>query len=301
MAAWTSDVLQDPLAELGVDTDFWSKRDRLLREFNDLAAQGVHSRFWPGRESGCQLEGDWESEVVKPEWRDLLGEPAAGLGERGMGSFRRFVLLPMIVGGILSRERREEEALKWYEAALEHAPNPWVQSELGYVFLERAGVEALPACAAHLDKAEVIGEVGEPVVFADRSAMLRLALQAFGRAWGYTYTMVHAYGEDQDPAFGLMTLDGLRVTLLELGHTSVVAKVCEFWSDLVHFTWDYKWAELTDCARRLDLLGSFSETTNMLLRQKAAALPPDTIQQCEEKCARQFGPYWDALDRKSVV
>lgn len=295
MAAWVADILQDPLAELGVDTEFWSNREHLLHEFNDLSAQGVHSRFWPGRESGCQLEGDWELEMVKPKWRDALGEPAAGLGERGMGSFRRFVLLPMIVGGILSREGREEEALKWYEAALEHAPNPWVQSELGYVFLERAGVKSLPACAARLDKAEVIGQVGEPVVFADRFLMLKLALEAFGRAWGYSYTAESTLEDDPDPAFDLLTLDGLRVTFIELGHTLGVNKVCQFFWELVeYFREPYDWPELTESARSLNLLRSFGEP-DMLLRRAADALPPETLQQYEEKCARRFGPYWDAL------
>jgi len=281
---------------LGVDTEFWESRKRLLHEFNELSAQGVHSRFWPGRESGCQLEGDWGSEVVKPESRDLVRQVLPLSEEsRTLRSFNEFVILPIVVGDMLSGEGHGEQALTCYRAALENAPNPWVQSELGYVFLERAGIDALPACAAHLDKAEVIGEVGEPVVFADRFLMLKLAFEAFGRAWGYTNTTVYTLEDDPDPAFELLTLDGLRVSFIELRHTLGVEKVCQSFWELVECAKFFDCAELTECARGLDLLRRFDETHMLLLQRAADALPPDTIQQYEGKCARQFGRNWDDL------
>ena len=290
MAHFPKDELQDPLTELGVDTEFW-ERSRLLDEFNELSAQGVHCRFWPGRESGRQLEGDWVSEVVNPELPEPLPGVLRAIESDELSSLDRFVAIPVYAGGVLSREGRSDMALRCYSTALENAPNPWIQSELGYLFLERAGTESLPACAAALDKAEVIGRVGEPVPFSDRSGMLDLALQAFGRAWAYTYTQVYLIECDPDLAFGLLTLDGLRVTLSEIGHQSALEAVCrEFWEhDDLGMLSELDFWLVRDAKR------SFRETY-ALLRQRAPDAPgPDLLRQCEEKCARQFGPYWDAL------
>lgn len=294
MAAWCADDLESPLTELGVDTEFWSslKLRRLLDEFNELAAQGVHCRFWPGRESGGQLEGDWQSEIVKPELPDPLPQVLRAIESSELSSLERFVVVPMCVADARSREERTDEAFTLYRVALEHAPNPWIQSELGYLFLERAGTQSLPACAAALDKAEVIGRVGEPVPFSDRSAMLDLALQAFGRAWTYTYTPVHALEDEPDPAFDLFTLDGLRVTLLELGHTPGLEAVRDWFWDLVDHGLD---ARELDYARDLGLLRSFGEIGILVPQGRAQTLEPHVLGQYEEKCARGFGRFWDSL------
>jgi hypothetical protein len=194
-----------------------------------------------------------------------------------------------------SREGHGEQALDCYWAALQNAPNPWIQSELGYLLLERAGVQSLPACAADLDKAEVIGKVGGAVPFPHRSRMLDIALQAFGRAWAYTYTQVYLIECDPDLAFGLLTLDGLRVTFLELGHTPGLEAVRDWFWDVVDHVFDQK--EL-DYARDLGLLRSFREA-DILLPQGSAQAPMPDVQEYDERCAHRFGPYWGLLPERA--
>jgi len=291
MAAWGADDLEGPLTELDVDTEFWSRRKRLLDEFNELSAQEVHCRFWPGRESGGQLKGDWEAEVVNPDLPDPLPQVLRAIESGELSSLDKFVVVPVCAGDTLSRDGRSEMVLRCYRTALENAPNPWIQSELGYVFLERAETGSLPACAAALDKAEVIGRVGQPVPFPDRSAMLDLALQAFGRAWSYTYTPVHFLEDDPDPAFDLFTLDGLRVTLQELKHRRGLVAVCDVFEGFVEFDP----SGIGEYLGRLGMRRDFSETTKELLRQP----PADVPELYEEKCARQFGPHWEALTERA--
>jgi len=292
------DPLEAVLMGLGVDTGFWVRRSRLLDEFNDLSAQGVHCRFWPSRESGCQLEGDWESEIVNPELPEPLAEVLRATESTELSSLERFVALPIVVADMLSREGHGEQALDCYWAALQNAPNPWIQSELGYLLLERAGVQSLPACAADLDKAEVIGKVGGAVPFLHRSRMLDIALQAFGRAWAYTYTQVHLIECDPDLAFDLLTLDGLRVTFLELGHTPGLEAVRDWFWDLVDHVFGP--TEL-DYARDLGLLGSFREMGILVPQGPAGTVEPDVLQEYDERCARRFGPHWEALPQWARV
>jgi hypothetical protein len=290
MAAWGADDLQGPLTELGVDTDFWS-RNRLLNEFNTLGAQGVHRRFWPGRESGCQLDGDWEQEFVNPELPEPPLRLLRAIDLADLSSLDRFVVVPVCVADALCREERNSEALTLYGAALEHAPNPWIQSELGYLFLERAEVEPLPLCAADLDKAEVIGKPGESIPFPDRSAMLDLALQAFGRAWSYTYTPVYVLEDEPDLAFEVFTLDGLRVTLQELRHRQGLVAVSDVFEGFIEFDP----SGIGEYVSRLGVWRNFNEARRELLREP----PPDAPELHVEKCARQFGSYWEALTERA--
>ena len=111
MAGPGASDLEELLAEFGVDTEFWEqfKRPRLTDEFNELSAQGVHCRFWPGRESGCQLDADWESEVASRELPEPLPEVARALlaiESTELTSLERFVAVPIGVADAWSRYGR---------------------------------------------------------------------------------------------------------------------------------------------------------------------------------------------------
>jgi hypothetical protein len=111
-----------------------------------------------------------------------------------------------------------------WEAAIEASPNRKVQAEVGYLLLDRAGVDPLPLCesdfSGHLfswgddefiPKADIIEDLRGGPRSVPPDGLIRLAIRAYGAAW----SQASPYGPR---AWGrLIILDGLRVAFCCLG------------------------------------------------------------------------------------
>lgn len=219
----------------------WEEQEELLKKLEELGAD-VH--FWDG-----------ESAPAKPTPDRLI--KAAELWNRHMaeGNFEKADEAAMAAGtpwvweNVLSAVDSHfvgmclpKGAVSLYASAIDEAPRPSVQAELGYLLLRRAGVDPLPL--SEFDFVDPEPDFDEcllegPIFAAqERPKAIRLALDAYARVYGYNYYWIGV--EDPEgivhPWLQLLALDGLRVIFLEddrLHEAELTCRVYEAWTQVL--------------------------------------------------------------------
>jgi hypothetical protein len=161
--------------------------------------------------------------------------------------------LPFLValGDRLLVEAGSEAALACFGDAVESIDDSSRMCELGYMLLQRSGASSLPLCERDFQGTYIwfedeqvffnawwIDPEDTPVSFTQPSAILKLAVRAFGNAWMWFNQFDDAPGPSRgDFIRGLYALDGLRVALLELSDFDSVRAVAARYDEWVEDWW----------------------------------------------------------------
>ena len=127
-------------------------------------------------------------------------------------------------------------ALPVYRLAARWSLHPKIQTEVGYLFLQRAGVKSLPLCEHDIKEGGsdwdpecwIHDELKETSIFPDVKCTAELALQAFGSAWAFYYNGPYY---PASALGGLLALDGMRAAADTLDDVELLSAVCTAFRD----------------------------------------------------------------------
>lgn len=176
------------------------------------------------------------------------------------------------------------DALLIYRLALRWGLHPKVQAELGYLFLQRAGVKILPLCEDDTEvgihdwdpECWIHDQVKEAPLFPDGKCMAELALQAFGAAWAFYENSPY---HEAATLGGLLALDGMRVAAETLDDVELLSAVCRAFRDWL----DGRAADYSD----VDEHASVFKSLEIRLARAEGSLKPSKVQR--KKLSQQLG------------
>lgn len=198
------------------------------------AFKELHELYESLRELGADV-GFWEAQggagTYKPETlakvEDLISEGDVELAWPAIAAYER-----------LHYEQPDiKKALSSYQAAVDEAPGPSTHAELGYLLLRRAKVEPAPLGAFDLEDSKTQLDEhlapGPTLPGGARSELIKLALDAYGRAYGNNvYFLGLDNPEDEiHPWQQIFVLDGLRVIFREMDLLDLEELACHIYDD----------------------------------------------------------------------
>ena len=239
--------------------------------------------------------------------------------------------------------REPQEALKFYRQALEESFRPSLQVELGCLFLHRAGAKERlsaqlePFVLSELDLSddtgvELLKRVDLLKPFAEesgiKSELLRLALEAYGRPYGYNTWRASRPGHirNADDIFfsQCLVLDGLKAVFLAMDKAQearLTSIVFHIWSDVVEgqngdlypaFNLRFGFFEGVERGRELErsvqlaiaetrqtvVLGdpdAFSDSVAEKVLRRQRLVPEQSRQEIDNNLRESMGEVWNAL------
>lgn len=252
-------TLEDTLGSFGATADFWLTAA-------DADKDAEHAEAW--EEVKCLVVGLPDEEataLLNRIVQDTLKSKPTYLSLADIHSER---------GDVEAASKAREKA---YETILKRHPDPGDLCRIGYLLLERCGIDELPL--REEDFGEGLLGFGDndtffltshpyyPNVpeFPDKADALALAIRAFGLAWLYYYAHCEIPLKQSDAWRALLALDGLRATFQQADNLEALqAAIATFW----------EWVEWYDLASSSDdFVANFTAAAGYIAgRGKAAPL-----------------------------